>query len=138
MIGDGKEMAVETKGINFEELVEQNEQRVHYQVHKLRQDDQRKEFYHGGIFAKWHAYKKYMPYDGILPTYFNYVIRERLNDCVEKGTEPYEDWYLVNSDYAFFDIYWRTVKRVDRCAKMVNAWLNDSASLDGCAVVYGN
>lgn len=79
-------MAVKTR-INFDELVEQNERKVPYQVHKLRQDAPYQRLFHEGLFAKWYAYKKYKPHEGVLSTYFNYAIRERLINRVRKKTE---------------------------------------------------
>lgn len=79
-------MAVKTR-INFDELVEQNERKWQYQVHKLRQDDLCQKFHHDGLFAKWYAYKKYKPHDGVLSTYFNYAIQERLINRMRKETE---------------------------------------------------
>lgn len=84
-------MVVKASGISFDQLVEQNEQRVRYQVYQLRQENLCDEIFYGGVFAKWYAYKKYRPKVGILSTYFHFVTRERLIDDMRKETEPPDD-----------------------------------------------
>ncbi|MHA6250816.1 sigma-70 family RNA polymerase sigma factor [Oceanobacillus sp. CAU 1775] len=72
------------KGFSFEEIVEQNERRIHYHLHKLRIQDPHQEFYQEGLIAMWSAYKKYQPDKGPLSTYFNFIIHRRLIDLIRK------------------------------------------------------
>lgn len=72
------------KEFTFEEIFKQNENRIHYHIHKLRIRDPHNEFYVEGLFALWLAYKNYQPDKGPLSTYFNYVIRNRMIDMIRK------------------------------------------------------
>lgn len=71
---------------SFETIFRQNEQRIHYHMHKLGIHDGQGEYYVEGIYAMWMAYKKYDPNKGPLGTYFNYTIRHRLIDMLRKKT----------------------------------------------------
>ncbi|QKY70281.1 sigma-70 family RNA polymerase sigma factor [Lentibacillus sp. CBA3610] len=73
--------------LSFEEIFQQNEQRIHYHMHKLGIHDGKGEYYVEGIYAMWMAYKKYDPNKGPLGTYFNYTIRYRLIDMLRKKTK---------------------------------------------------
>src|SRR5699024_11256212 len=42
------------------------------------------EFYQKGLVAMWRAYETYQPDKGVLSTYFNYSIRHRLIDLIQK------------------------------------------------------
>ncbi|MFD2046604.1 hypothetical protein ACFSTA_20295 [Ornithinibacillus salinisoli] len=44
----------------YEEIFKQNENRIHYHIHKLRRDPYN-EFYVEGLYAMWLAYKNYQP-----------------------------------------------------------------------------
>src|SRR5690625_3290408 len=70
--------------LSFEEIMKQNERRVHYHIHRLNLQDPQQEFYQEGLVAMWNAYEKYQPDKGTLATYFNYTIRHRLIDLVRK------------------------------------------------------
>lgn len=70
--------------LSFEEIVKQNERRIHYHIHKLNLQDPHQEFYQEGLFAMWNAYRKYQPDKGTLSTYFNYTIRNRMIDLLRK------------------------------------------------------
>ncbi|RDW21432.1 hypothetical protein CWR48_03250 [Oceanobacillus arenosus] len=72
----------------FEAFFKQNENRMHYHMQKLGIYDTDWKYYMEGLSAMWIAYKKYEPNRGLLATYFNYVIRERL---IELRGEKLED-----------------------------------------------
>ncbi|MFD1608854.1 sigma-70 family RNA polymerase sigma factor [Oceanobacillus luteolus] len=78
------------KQFTFEEIFKQNENRVHYQMHKLGIRDQDGEFYSEGIYAMWRAYKRYEPDKGPMSTYFNYTIRYSLLDLMRKKIQQKE------------------------------------------------
>lgn len=71
---------------SFEELFQQNERRIHYHIHKLNIQDPHHEFFVEGMYAMWCAYKNYRPDQGVMSTYFNYIIRNRLIDMLRKKT----------------------------------------------------
>lgn len=68
----------------FEEIYNQNKQRIHYHIYQLNIQDPHKEFYLEGLTALWHAYKTYNPDKGPMATYFNCIIRYRLIDRIRK------------------------------------------------------
>ncbi|WP_404455351.1 sigma-70 family RNA polymerase sigma factor [Virgibacillus necropolis] len=70
--------------VSFDEIVKQNERRIHYYIHKLNLRDPHKEYFYEGLFAMWNAYENYQPDKGPLATYFNYSIRNRLIDQMRK------------------------------------------------------
>src|SRR5699024_9731941 len=70
----------------FEEIFKENERRIHYHIHKLRIKDPDNEFYVEGIHAMSNDYKTSQPEKGTLSTYFNYMMRYRLIDMLEKQT----------------------------------------------------
>jgi RNA polymerase sigma factor (sigma-70 family) len=72
--------------LSFEEIVKQNERRVHYYIHKLNVRDPHQEFYQEGLVAMWNAYEKHQPDKGPLATYFNYTIKNRMIDLIRKKT----------------------------------------------------
>lgn len=72
--------------ITFEELVEQNKRRIHYQMHKMTIGDPHGEFFQEGLIALWKANESYNPDKGTLATYFNYTIRNRLVDSLRWET----------------------------------------------------
>ncbi|RLL43916.1 sigma-70 family RNA polymerase sigma factor [Oceanobacillus piezotolerans] len=77
--------------VTFEEVFKQNENRIHYHIQKLGIRDSNREFYTGGLYAMWMAYKKYDPNKGPLSTYFNYTIRNHLIDMLRKETIIHEN-----------------------------------------------
>src|SRR5699024_7017290 len=58
---------------------------------KLGIKDPEQDYYSEGLFAMWHAYKKYNPDKGPLATYFNFVIRNRLIDRIRKDRKVSEN-----------------------------------------------
>src|SRR5690625_1047965 len=64
--------------LSFEEIVKQNERRVHYYIHKLNVRDPHQKFYRKGLVSMWNAYEKHAPDNGPLATYFNYTIKNHL------------------------------------------------------------
>ncbi|SHG03855.1 sigma-70 family RNA polymerase sigma factor [Ornithinibacillus halophilus] len=68
----------------FEEVFQQNKNRIHYYVHRLGIHDPHNEYYTEGLHAMWLAYKKYEPNKGPMSTYFNYTIRQRLIDKIRR------------------------------------------------------
>ncbi|MBP1970758.1 RNA polymerase sigma factor (sigma-70 family) [Virgibacillus natechei] len=72
-------------GLSFEEVVEQNEARIYYQLHDLRITDHHEEFYQEGLYAMWEAYQTYQLDKGSMGTYFNYMIRNRIIDLMRKN-----------------------------------------------------
>ncbi|WP_404451957.1 sigma-70 family RNA polymerase sigma factor [Virgibacillus necropolis] len=73
-----------TTPYTFEEIFQQNERRIHYQIHKLNLHDPHQEYFQEGLCAMWNAYETYNPDKGPLSTYFNYTIRNRLIDLLRK------------------------------------------------------
>ncbi|WHX25650.1 sigma-70 family RNA polymerase sigma factor [Virgibacillus halodenitrificans] len=76
-----------TRLFNFEEIYEQNKQRIHYQIHRLNIRDPHKEYFQDGLCAMWHANETYDPDKGVLSTYFNYTIRQKLLDQLRKDSK---------------------------------------------------
>lgn len=70
----------------FEDIFNQNKNRIHYQMHKLGIHDPHNEFFTEGIYAIWKSYKRYQPNKGPMGTYFNYQIRYSLIDMLRKKT----------------------------------------------------
>ncbi|MFC3040700.1 sigma-70 family RNA polymerase sigma factor [Virgibacillus xinjiangensis] len=75
---------------SFEEICQQNERRIHYQIHKLNIRDPHQEYYQEGLFAMWNAYERYEPDKGPMATYFNYMIRNRMIDLMRKENRQQE------------------------------------------------
>jgi RNA polymerase sigma factor (sigma-70 family) len=69
---------------SFESILAQNKRRIHYQIHKLNIRDPEQEFFQEGIIAMWNAYEQYDPDKGLMATYFNYTIRNRLIDFIRQ------------------------------------------------------
>lgn len=80
----------QAKEMDFEKIVEENERRIHYHIHKLGIHDPYNEFYTAGLTAMWQAYKTFQPGQGTLATYFNYTIRFRLLDLLRKKKRTHE------------------------------------------------
>src|SRR5699024_1956722 len=66
--------------LSFEEIVKQNERRVHYYIHKLNVRDPHQKFYRKELVSMWNAYEKHELDNGPLATYFNYTIKNHLID----------------------------------------------------------
>ncbi|MFC4557572.1 sigma factor [Virgibacillus kekensis] len=64
----------------FMEVVEQNEKRIYFFIHKMGIKDQYGDYYQEGLFALWSAYKTFDPAKGEFSTYLNHQIRYRLAD----------------------------------------------------------
>ncbi|WP_164671171.1 sigma-70 family RNA polymerase sigma factor [Virgibacillus doumboii] len=76
--------------ISVEEILEQNERRIHYQIKKMNIRDPHKEYFQEGLVALWNAYETYQPDKGPMATYFNYTIRNRLIDRMRKENKHTE------------------------------------------------
>ncbi|WP_318936965.1 sigma factor [Oceanobacillus halotolerans] len=68
--------------MTFEDIVEQNERRIHYHIQQLKISDPDQEFFQEGLCAMWNAYRTYQPDKVPLATYLNYMIRYRLIDLI--------------------------------------------------------
>lgn len=79
-----------TTQYSFEDIFQQNERRIHYQIHKLNIHDPHQEYFQEGLCAMWNAYETYDPDKGPLATYFNYTIRNRLIDLLRKQNRSTE------------------------------------------------
>ncbi|MDY0407610.1 sigma-70 family RNA polymerase sigma factor [Paracerasibacillus soli] len=77
--------------LTFEEIFEQNERRIYYQLHKLNIRDPHHEFFQEGLVALWNAYEKYDPNRGPMSTYFNFHIRNRIIDKIRKESRVLEN-----------------------------------------------
>ena len=93
------------KKLVFEEVLKQNERRIHYHINRLKVRDTHQEFYQEGLFAMWNAYESYQPDKGPLSTYFNFIIRNRMIDLLRKKTRQqkgdeayYRERELVHED----------------------------------------
>ncbi|MFC3041454.1 sigma-70 family RNA polymerase sigma factor [Virgibacillus xinjiangensis] len=75
---------------SFEEIYQQNQRRIHYQISKLNIIDPHKEYFQEGLCAMWNAYERYEPDKGPMATYFNYMIRNRLIDRLRKDIREQE------------------------------------------------
>lgn len=73
-----------TTPYTFEDIYQQNERRIHYQIHKLNLHDPHQEYFQEGLCAMWNAYETYNPDKGPLATYLNYTIRNRLIDLLRQ------------------------------------------------------
>ncbi|WP_188455860.1 hypothetical protein [Virgibacillus oceani] len=77
--------------ITFEEIRNQNKRRVQYHNYKLNVKDSYQERHQEGLVTMWNAYERYHPDNGLLATYFNYVIRKRMFDLTrQKKEQVYE------------------------------------------------
>ncbi|WP_010647999.1 hypothetical protein [Oceanobacillus massiliensis] len=78
-------MGKESIGL-FYDIVEENERRIHYQIHKLGIYDMYSHyirFDYNSLEADCNTYYIFQPDQGILPTYFNHIIRNRLFDLLQ-------------------------------------------------------
>ncbi|PAV28067.1 hypothetical protein CIL05_18325 [Virgibacillus profundi] len=71
----------------FEEIFKQNERRIYYHINKLRIGDQHQEYYQEGLYARWNANRTYQQDNGILSTYFNYIVKKRFTEPARKNTK---------------------------------------------------
>lgn len=97
--------------LQFEDIVKQNERRVHYHIHKLSLRDPHQEFFQEGLVAMWNAYEKHEPDKGPLATYFNYTIRNRLIDLIRKKAREQQ------GDEAFFQMEKQALDNGNRACK---------------------
>jgi RNA polymerase sigma factor (sigma-70 family) len=86
----------------FEEIVKQNENRIHYQLQLLGIRDMEGDFYAEALIAMWRAYKKYDPNKGPMATYFNYSIRNRMIDLIRARVREEENNQSVVDYYSSF------------------------------------
>jgi len=75
----------------FEEIVKQNERRRKYHIERLRANDQLIAFQCKGLHTLRHAYKVYQPDKGLLSTYFNIIIRDRMTRLLQDKTVQHHD-----------------------------------------------
>ncbi|GAB3049130.1 sigma-70 family RNA polymerase sigma factor [Virgibacillus ainsalahensis] len=89
----------------FEEIMEQNERRIHFHINRLHIRDDNQEFYREGLFALWNAYESYQPDKGPMATYFNYIIRNRLIDLIRKEnrTNEIKDQFIQENKVEYTD-----------------------------------
>lgn len=70
---------------NFEQFFKANQNRIHYQIHRLNvRYDWRDEFFTEGIAALWGAYQEFDDRKGEVGTFLNFRIRYRLIDLLRK------------------------------------------------------
>lgn len=84
--------------MSFEEIFKQNERRIHYHIHRLGIRDPYQDFYSEGLLAMWTAYQQYNPNKGPLGTYFNYIIRNRLDLLRKEIREQEMKDSIVNNE----------------------------------------
>ncbi|MEN1969852.1 sigma-70 family RNA polymerase sigma factor [Lentibacillus sp. N15] len=91
--------------VSFEDIFKQNERRIHYHIHKLHIQDPHNEFFVEGLYAMWCAYKKYKPDQGVMSTYFNFMIRNRLIDMLrkKKRDNQHEETFIQHEKLSFDD-----------------------------------
>ncbi|WP_067727426.1 sigma-70 family RNA polymerase sigma factor [Oceanobacillus damuensis] len=77
--------------VSFEEIFNQNENRIYYHMQHLGIHDPHREFYMEGLYGMWLAYKKHQPDKGPLSTYFNFYIRNHLIDTLRKKTRQQQN-----------------------------------------------
>nr|WP_149473780.1 sigma-70 family RNA polymerase sigma factor [Oceanobacillus polygoni] len=89
----------------FEEIVNQNEKRIHYYIYQLKIRDNNEDFYSEGLFALWNAYETYEPNKGPMGTYFNFTIKNRLIDQIRKEVQAQEKLkhYTLKNKFQFND-----------------------------------
>lgn len=89
----------------FEDIVNQNEKRIHYYINQLKIRDNNEDFYSEGLFALWNAYETYEPNKGPMGTYFNYTIKNRLIDQIRKEVQAQEKLkhYTLKNKFQFND-----------------------------------
>lgn len=75
----------------FEEIVKQNERRCQYYIERLRANDQRTAFKCKGFHTLRNAHKICQPNKGMLSTYFNIIIRDRMNRLLQDKTVQHHD-----------------------------------------------
>ncbi|WP_188455864.1 sigma-70 family RNA polymerase sigma factor [Virgibacillus oceani] len=75
---------MENHKLIFEVVRNQNNCRVHYHIHKLNVKDLDQEIYQEGLVAMWNSYERCHPDNGIIATYFNYVVCNRIVDLKRK------------------------------------------------------
>lgn len=76
---------MEQKG-DFEKIFKQNERRCYYHIQKLCTEDLVQLVHWKGLHAMRHAHKLCQPNEGILATYFNIHIRDRMSKLLQDKT----------------------------------------------------
>ncbi|MDQ0352057.1 RNA polymerase sigma factor (sigma-70 family) [Alkalibacillus filiformis] len=107
----------------FEDLLKQYNNMIHYQIHKLFIKDYEGEFYQEGVTALWEAYLKYGQ-DPTFPKMATIHIRSRLIDKIRKHKRVQDretfDKYIdhqnhqvvINKQIEHFDPhFWSTVRQ---------------------------
>ncbi|WP_017184842.1 sigma-70 family RNA polymerase sigma factor [Alkalibacillus haloalkaliphilus] len=104
----------------FEDLLKQYNNMIHYQIHKLFIKDYEGDFYQEGVTALWEAYLKY-GHDPTFPKMATIHIRSRLIDKIRKHKRVHDretvDEYLdhqiaFNKQIEHFDPhFWTTVRQ---------------------------
>lgn len=69
----------------LEDFIEQNQRRVYYQMARLQIDEREGDYFQEGLVAMWRAYENYNPDKGLLTTYMNFQIRNRLVDVLRQS-----------------------------------------------------
>ncbi|WP_373893834.1 sigma-70 family RNA polymerase sigma factor [Virgibacillus sp. CBA3643] len=83
------------KTLTFEEIYQQNKRRIYYLIHSMNLHDPHQEYFQEGFCAMWNAYKQYDPDKGLMATYFNFMIRNRLIDLLRKENREKENLQAV-------------------------------------------
>ena len=86
----------------FEEIVKQNERRYQYHIERLRANDQRIALKCKGFHALRHAYKICQPNKGVLSTYFNIIIRDRMTRLLRDKTVQHHDTRIKKEVNQFY------------------------------------
>ena len=86
----------------FEEIVKQNERRYQYHIERLRANDQHIAFKCKGFHTLRHAYKVYQPNKGMLSTYFNIIIRDRVTRLLRDKTVEHHDTRIKKEMNQFY------------------------------------
>ncbi|MFD2923098.1 sigma-70 family RNA polymerase sigma factor [Halobacillus naozhouensis] len=82
--------------IDFEEIVRENKQLIHFHIHKLHIKDRNGDFFAEGLEALWKASQSYNPAMGKFSTYISWKIRNALIDAIRKEatTSKYDQLYI--------------------------------------------
>lgn len=74
----------------FERIVKENENLIHYHIRSLHIRDGNEDFFSEGLFALWNAYLTYKPELGAFSTYISWKIRNALIDKIRKDARSQE------------------------------------------------
>jgi len=75
---------VDKRDLELGKLFKQNERRIYYQLQNLNITDTHQDFFQEGLTVVWDAYQTYQIDKGPLATFFNYTIRQRMIDLLQK------------------------------------------------------